>query len=122
MTIKKRLFLSNIMMILIPVIVTVFTGLLCSGLLWLALMNGGSLGMDEREEFDYVSRAIAEALETRLENGGEQEPEGGGEEAGLSVSDGRTANLKRTQPVRSRRKIQFVPPEDSVCPEILLTK
>lgn len=63
MTIKKRLFWSNILMIAVPVASTVLTGLLCMGLIWLSLTGGAGLGIEDQEDFDHACMAISEMLE-----------------------------------------------------------
>ena len=40
MTIKKRLFCSNILMIAVPAAIVALVGLLCMALLWLTLQSG----------------------------------------------------------------------------------
>lgn len=69
MTVKKRLFWSNILMILVPVIVTAFTGILCVVFIWVSLLNGAALGLENREQFEYACMAFIEVLESGLENG-----------------------------------------------------
>lgn len=69
MTIKKRLFWSNIMMILVPVIAAAIVGASCIGFIWLTLVHGLGLGIHEPEEFTMVSEAVTEAIEYSLEKG-----------------------------------------------------
>lgn len=69
MTIKKRLFWSNIFMILVPVIAAALVGLLCIGFIWLALISGAGLGLRDREDFDRACMAITEVVEHRLDRG-----------------------------------------------------
>lgn len=69
MTVKKRLFLSNILMIFVPVIATVLIGLVCVGFIWLALINGVGLGIHDQEEFDIACAAITEGVEDCLKKG-----------------------------------------------------
>ena len=40
MTIKKRLFCSNILMIVVPAVIVAFIGLLCMALLWISFQGG----------------------------------------------------------------------------------
>lgn len=67
MTIKRRLFWSNILMILVPVISTVLIGILCVGALWLLILNGAGFGLDDPEDFDHACMAISEMVRKRLE-------------------------------------------------------
>lgn len=52
MKIRTRLQLSNFLMILVPVGITVVTGLLCLALIWAAMAAGGGLGFDDQEDFN----------------------------------------------------------------------
>ena len=70
MTIRKRLFWSNILMILVPVIAAGLVGLLCVGFVWLSLVSGAGLGLRDRDDFDRVCLAVTEAAEYQLGNGG----------------------------------------------------
>ena len=63
MTIKKRLFWSNILMIAVPVISTVLIGCVCVGLIWLSLVGGAGLGIQDQEDFDHACMAVSEMLE-----------------------------------------------------------
>lgn len=47
MTVKRRLFLSNLLMILVPVIVTVMIGILCVSFLWFSLQRGTGLWFED---------------------------------------------------------------------------
>lgn len=63
MTIKKRLFWSNILMIAVPVISTALIGCVCVGLIWLSLVGGMGLGIQDQEDFDHACMAVSEMLE-----------------------------------------------------------
>ncbi len=71
MTVRKRLFWSNILMILVPVLATALVGLLCLGLIWIMLVHGGIPGMGNRENFERVAMVLTETVEKRLESGGD---------------------------------------------------
>ena len=68
MTIRKRLLCSNILMIFVPVIATVLIGLLCIGILWIAVINGAGLDMHATEDFNRVCLAVTETIEHKLED------------------------------------------------------
>lgn len=70
MTVKRRLFLSNILMILVPVISTVLIGLACIGFIWIAMINGVGLGIQDREDFEIACAAVAESVEGSLKKDG----------------------------------------------------
>lgn len=63
MTIKKRLFWSNIYMILVPVAAAAMVGLVCLLFMWLALTHGIGFGIQDQEEFDLVCEAISRELD-----------------------------------------------------------
>lgn len=69
MTVRKRLFWSNILMILVPVIATTLIGIFCVVLIVMFLYSGTGIGLNDRERFDYTSMAFVELLEKGLENG-----------------------------------------------------
>lgn len=69
MTVRKRLFWSNILMILVPVIATALIGILCVGFIWLSLINGAGLGLNDQEDFDRACMALTEVVEKRLDMG-----------------------------------------------------
>lgn len=71
MTIKKRLFVSNILMIVLPAAATLLIGVLCVGFIWIALINGVGLGINDEDDFDLVCAAITEGIENSLEDGGD---------------------------------------------------
>ena len=59
MTIKKRLFCSNILMIVVPAVIVALVGLLCMALLWLTLQRGGSMHLEDGEDLSHVGRNMA---------------------------------------------------------------
>lgn len=67
MTIKKRLFWSNILMLLVPVVITGLIGLLCIGFMWLTFLNGAGLRLRGPEDFDRVSQGVTELAEHCME-------------------------------------------------------
>ncbi len=68
MTIKKRLFVSNILMIVLPAAATLLIGALCVGFIWIALINGVGLGINDEDDFDLVCAAITEGIENSIED------------------------------------------------------
>ena len=67
MTIRKRLFLSNLLMILVPVCIAALIGVGCVGAVWYTVRFGGGLGFDDSEDFYQVSAGIAELTEQALD-------------------------------------------------------
>lgn len=47
MTVKRRLAISNVLMILVPVIITLAISLGCLGVVWIGLTHGKELGLEE---------------------------------------------------------------------------
>lgn len=69
MTVKKRLFWSNIFMILVPAISALLIGLLCMEFIWFALIHGMGIGIHDPDEFEVACTAISEGVKESLENG-----------------------------------------------------
>lgn len=69
MTIKKRLFWSNILMIAVPVIAALAAVVCCIALLWLMLQNGGGLPLEDSGDFSWASRAAVKLASRSLEKG-----------------------------------------------------
>ena len=65
-TIKKRLVISNILMIIVPVIITSFIGIICAGILWFVVTSGAGLGFNDSEDFYKASRGISMIVEKSL--------------------------------------------------------
>ena len=69
MTIKKRLLISNILMIVVPVIAALATGICCIALLWLMLRGGGGLPLEDSGDFSWASRAVVKLVSHSLKEG-----------------------------------------------------
>lgn len=63
MTIKKRLFCSNILMIVVPAVIVAFVGLLCMALLWITLQSGSGMHLEDGEDLRYIGRGMADQIE-----------------------------------------------------------
>ena len=66
MTIKKRLFLSNILMIVVPAVITALAGCLCLALVWLTVRSGGSMEMEDGEDVMRVGHSVVEQIQERM--------------------------------------------------------
>ena len=66
MTVKRRLAISNILMILVPVCFTVMIAAGCLGIIWYAVAHGTGLGFEDSEDFFQASRGIAELVAESL--------------------------------------------------------
>lgn len=65
-TIKNRLVISNILMIIVPVVITSFLGIICAGILWFVVTSGAGLGFNDSEDFYKASRGISMIIEKSL--------------------------------------------------------
>lgn len=63
MTVKRRLFLSNLMMIIVPVLIAVLVGCACIAMVFRVVQNGTSYGLQSSGEFYWGSQAAVEAAE-----------------------------------------------------------
>ena len=72
MTIRKRLYLSNILMIAVPVCIAALIAAGCIAAIWYAVRFGGGIGFRDQEDFYQLSAGIAELTEHSLESGDPQ--------------------------------------------------
>ena len=63
MTIKKRLFCSNILMIVVPAAIAAFVGLLCMVLLWSTLQSGERMRLEDGEDLTHLGQRITEQIQ-----------------------------------------------------------
>ena len=68
MTVRRSLFLSNILMIFVPVIAAALTGLFCVGVIWLSVVGGAGLDLHDAEDFNRVCLAVTEIIEHNLDS------------------------------------------------------
>lgn len=73
MTIKRRLFLSNVLMIVVPALVTALTGLLCMVMVVSVLRQGSGLGYEEGGELAWIGRTCREVLQEAPADSGSRE-------------------------------------------------
>lgn len=67
LTIRKRLVISNILMITIPIVICVVLGLSGLKLIWSVVVHDGSIGFEDSEEFSEYAGAVSEIVEEILE-------------------------------------------------------
>ena len=60
MTIKKRLAISNALMILVPVVITLLIAACCVGVIWFKIAHGTGLGFEDSESFYQASSGISD--------------------------------------------------------------
>lgn len=70
MNIRKRLRLSNLLMVIVPVAVSCVIALVVAVAAWHALGSGLGLGVDDSEDFFQASAAVEAAVEPVLTDGG----------------------------------------------------
>ncbi|SBV98006.1 Integral membrane sensor signal transduction histidine kinase [uncultured Eubacteriales bacterium] len=68
-TIKNRLVISNVLMILVPVVITAFIGLVCVGIVWFTIRYGAGLGFENSGDFYKASRGVSVIVEKVLSEG-----------------------------------------------------
>lgn len=68
MTIKKRLVISNIMMIIVPTVITALIGLACVGMVWYTVVHGTGIGIEHSKDFYMASQGISKMAEGILKN------------------------------------------------------
>lgn len=86
MTIKKRLAISNILMILVPVVITAAIACACLAVIWFATVKGPGLGFENAEDFDTASRSISVLTETFLADSSPTERAGEINDLGLLIN------------------------------------
>ena len=62
MTIKRRLFLSNILMIVLPAAISCLAGILCLGLVWLTVSHTG-LELEDGEDMLHLGRVVSQRFQ-----------------------------------------------------------
>ncbi|MGI6108875.1 MAG: ATP-binding protein [Eubacteriaceae bacterium] len=67
MTVKKRLFISNMLMLLVPIVVTVLIALMCLGFIWYSVTNGTGLSFEDSGDFMQVSQEASAVIEKALQ-------------------------------------------------------
>ncbi|VBB07765.1 Hypothetical protein LUCI_3030 [Lucifera butyrica] len=66
MTIKERLSISNILMIIVPVIITTIIAAVCLEIVWLAMINGAGFVLKDSPHFYNASQRISSIAENFL--------------------------------------------------------
>ena len=60
MTVKKRLSISNVIMIISPVLITALVGVACLVAVYYTLHHSNGFGFDDSEDFYNISQSIAD--------------------------------------------------------------
>lgn len=56
MNIRRQLALSNLMMILIPVLAAILALIFCLAMLWFVVHRGSGMGVDDESDFNWLAR------------------------------------------------------------------
>lgn len=67
MTIRKRLAISNILMIVVPIVITLLVGACCIGIIWFQIAHGTGLGFEDSESFYQACQGISEQVSEALD-------------------------------------------------------
>ena len=67
-SIKNRLVISNILMILVPVMITGLIAFTCVGIIWFSVTHSAGVGFEDSEDFYKASRSIAMMVENTLDD------------------------------------------------------
>ncbi len=67
LTIRKRIAISNLIMLAVPVLVTVIMGILCGSLIAAAVENGAGFAFEDGDDFYEASQTIFRYIEDKLE-------------------------------------------------------
>lgn len=59
MTVKKRLAISNVLMIVVPIAITLLIAAGCMGIIWYQIAHGTGLGFEDSEDFYQASTGIS---------------------------------------------------------------
>jgi signal transduction histidine kinase/nitrogen fixation-related uncharacterized protein len=73
MTIKKRLAISNVLMILVPIAITLFIAVGCIGILWYYIARGTGLGFEDSENFYQASSGLSGLISDALKSSKREE-------------------------------------------------
>lgn len=69
MTVKRRLALSNVIMIVVPVVIALCTGLLCLAGIYMTLKYSNGFGFDSGSEFYNISQTVLKKVNEIFEDG-----------------------------------------------------
>lgn len=69
MTVKRRLALSNVIMIVIPVVITLCTGLLCLAGIYITMEYSNGFGFESGSEFYNISQVVSDKVDEIFEDG-----------------------------------------------------
>ena len=69
MTVKKRLAVSNVIMIIIPVIITLLIGCMCLGAVYFTLRSSNGFGFESSDDFYRTSNAVSGKMYEIFEHG-----------------------------------------------------
>ena len=62
MKIKRQIELSNLLMVIMPVIATVLAGIVCAFVLWAVAQYGSGVGVDDASDFGWLARHCTDVI------------------------------------------------------------
>lgn len=68
MTIRRRLFVSNILMVVVPTCLSILIGSLCVGVIWYVIEHGTGTGFEDSEDFSSASKKLGQRIVRALED------------------------------------------------------
>jgi signal transduction histidine kinase len=68
MTVKKRLVISNVLMIVVPVVITLLIAAGCVGIVWFQIAHGTGLGFEDSESFYRACTGISDLAAKTLKS------------------------------------------------------
>lgn len=77
MKIKRQIELSNLLMVIVPVIATVLAGIVCAFVLWAAAQHGSGVGVDDASDFGWLARLTVSYVSDVIsgkDDGGQPDP------------------------------------------------
>lgn len=77
MKIKRQIELSNLLMVIVPVIATVLAGIVCAFVLWAVAQHGSGVGVDDASDFGWLARLTVSYVSDVIsgkDDGGQPDP------------------------------------------------
>lgn len=68
MNIRKQMVISNLLMIIIPVMAAAVAGLCCIGMLWYVIHHGSGVGVDDSMDFSWLAHLSVSYVQDAMNN------------------------------------------------------
>ena len=73
MTIRKRLFWSNILMLVVPAIIAAIVGIFCICMVWLVIRQGSGMGIEDSGDLYWAGRITSKVVTSALDEAEEEQ-------------------------------------------------